>query len=83
MVFLAELPIEVRHLDALFAKAATELKSKHRFARAAVPELTAGIYGAKIWNTPAPRVFHALVAFRPALVSQLKQSLGRMLGELP
>ena len=52
-------------------------------ARAAVPELTAGIYGAKIWNTPAPRVFHALVGFRPALVPQLKQSLGRMLGELP
>jgi SAM-dependent methyltransferase len=51
-------------------------------ARAVVPELASGIYGAKIWNTPAPRVFHALVGFRPELVPHLKQSLGRMLGEL-
>lgn len=51
-------------------------------ARAAVPELATGVYGAKIWNTPAPRVFHALVGFRPEIVPLLKQSLGRMLGEL-
>jgi SAM-dependent methyltransferase len=51
-------------------------------ARAAVPELSSGIYGAKIWSMPAPRVFHALVGFRPTLVLQLKQKLGRMLGEL-
>jgi SAM-dependent methyltransferase len=51
-------------------------------ARAAVPELESGIYGAKIWKTPAPRVFHALVGFRPELVPHLKPTLGRMLGEL-
>jgi SAM-dependent methyltransferase len=52
-------------------------------ARAAVPTLASGIYGARIWNTPAPRVFHALVGFRPRLVPHVKQTLGRMLSELP
>jgi SAM-dependent methyltransferase len=51
-------------------------------AREAVPDLACGIYGAKIWNTPAPRVFHALVGFRHTLIPQLQQSLGSMLGEL-
>ena len=51
-------------------------------AHAAVPELASGIYGAKIWNTPAPRVFHALAGFRRELIPHLKQTLGRMLGVL-
>jgi SAM-dependent methyltransferase len=51
-------------------------------ARNAVPSLASGIYGAKIWNTPAPRVFHALAGFRRELVPQLKAKLGNLLGEL-
>lgn len=51
-------------------------------ARAAVPSFATGIYGARIWNTAAPRVFHALVGFRRELLTHLKQSLGNMLGEL-
>jgi SAM-dependent methyltransferase len=51
-------------------------------ARTAVPNLASGIYGAKIWNTPVPRVFHALVGFRRELVPRLKQNLGSFLGEL-
>lgn len=51
-------------------------------ARTAVPSFACGIHGAKIWNTPAPRVFHALVGFHRELVPQLKQELGSLLGEL-
>lgn len=71
-----------RHDGVLSTARAYNAKTLRSAARGAVPEFTAGIYGAKIWNTPAPRVFHALVGFRPALVPQVKQSLGRMLGEL-
>jgi len=71
-----------RHDGVLSTARAYDAKTLLSAARAAVPELTTGIYGAKIWSTPAPRVFHALVGFRPALIPQLKQSLGRMLGEL-
>jgi len=66
-------------LSAARAHSATTLVST---ARAAVFSLSTGIYGAKIWNTPAPRVFHALVGFRRKLIPQLKESLGSMLGEL-
>ena len=57
-------------------------KTLTQAARIAVPSLATGIYGAKIWNTPAPRVFQALVGFRREMVPQLKRSLGSMLGEL-
>lgn len=46
-------------------------------ARDAAPEFASGIYGARIWNTPVPRVFQTLVGLRRALVPQFLQQLGR------
>ncbi len=44
-------------------------------ARAGAPGLASGMYGARIWNTPIPRVFHTLLGIRrefiPALISKL------------
>jgi len=54
-------------------------------ARSAVPGFASGIYGARIWKTPAPRVFHTLVGIRRPLLEEFRQQLGiRMvrLGEL-
>ena len=70
-----------RHDGVLSTARAYSAQTLVRAARTAVPSLAAGIFGAKIWNTPAPRVFHALVGFRRELVPQLKSSLGSMLGE--
>ena len=44
-----------------------------------------GIYGARIWNTPAPRVFHTLVGVRKSLAEVWRTELGRRalrIGEL-
>lgn len=71
-----------RHDGVLSTARAYSAETLVQAARTAVPSLATGIYGAKIWNTPAPRVFHALVGFRRELVPQLKQSLGSKLGEL-
>lgn len=54
-------------------------------ARAGAPGLASGIYGAKIWGTPAPRVFHTLVGIRRPLIPEFTRQLGRRarrLGEL-
>lgn len=71
-----------RHDGVLSAARSHSAQSLVSAARTGVSNLMTGIYGAKIWNTSAPRVFHALVGFRPNLVSSIKASLGRMLGEL-
>ena len=52
-------------------------------SRHAAPAFTSGIYGAKIWDTPVPRVFHALVGIRRELSSALRAQLGRRLRRLP
>jgi SAM-dependent methyltransferase len=51
-------------------------------ARKAVPSLASGIYGEKIWNTPAPRVFQALVGLRREILPAFRQKFGNMLGEM-
>ena len=54
-------------------------------ARNVLPEFASGIYGARIWGTPAPRVFHTLVGLRRPLVEEFRRQLGRRrlrLGEL-
>jgi SAM-dependent methyltransferase len=54
-------------------------------ARAAVPGFASGIYGAKIWKTPAPRVFHTLIGLRRPLLPEFRRQLGvrlERLGEL-
>ena len=71
-----------RHDGVLSTARAHDAATLVATARSAVPNLASGIYGAKIWNTPAPRVFHALVGFRRELVPQLKQDLANQLGEL-
>jgi hypothetical protein len=54
-------------------------------AREVLPEFASGMYGAKIWNTPAPRVFHTLIGMRRPLVEEFRRQLGHRrsrLGEL-
>jgi SAM-dependent methyltransferase len=51
-------------------------------ARKGAPGFASGIYGARIWNTPAPRVFHTLVGMRRPLVAEFRAQLGRRAGRL-
>src|SRR5262249_12925798 len=71
-----------RHDGVLSAARAHTQQTLVFAARDGVRNLATGIYGAKIWNTPLPRVFHALVGLRPSLVPHIKAELGGMLGEL-
>jgi SAM-dependent methyltransferase len=71
-----------RHDGVLSAARAYNAPTLVGAARAAAPAFASGIYGAKIWNTAAPRVFHTLVGVRHALAHELKQQLGRRAGRL-
>jgi 2-polyprenyl-3-methyl-5-hydroxy-6-metoxy-1,4-benzoquinol methylase len=74
-----------RHDGVLSAARAHDARTLTEAARKALPEFVSGIYGAKIWNTPAPRVFHTLVGLRRPLVEGFRRHLGRRrlrLGEL-
>jgi 2-polyprenyl-3-methyl-5-hydroxy-6-metoxy-1,4-benzoquinol methylase len=74
-----------RHDGVLSAARAHDARTLTETARKALPEFASGIYGAKIWNTPAPRVFHTLVGLRRPLVEEFRRHLGRRrlrLGEL-
>jgi len=74
-----------RHDGVLSAARAHDARTLTEAARATAPRFAAGIYGAKIWNTPAPRVFHSLIGLRRNLVPELRRQLGRhatRLGEL-
>jgi len=71
-----------RHDGVLSAARAHSASSLVAAARTAVSGLATGMYGTRIWNTPAPRVFHALVGFRHELALRMRAKLGRMLGEL-
>ncbi|HWZ99467.1 MAG TPA: class I SAM-dependent methyltransferase [Candidatus Dormibacteraeota bacterium] len=71
-----------RHDGVLSTARAYDATTLVSAARTAVPNLASGIYGAQIWSTRVPRVFHALVGFRRELVPQLKQNLGSLLGDL-
>lgn len=66
-----------RHDGVLSAARAYDGRTLTEAVRAAAPGFAAGIYGAKIWNTPAPRVFHTLVGMRHELVPELRRQLGR------
>ena len=66
-----------RHDGVLSAARAHTGKTLTGAARNAAPNFASGIYGAKIWNTPAPRVFHTLIGLRNALVADLRRQLGR------
>jgi len=71
-----------RHDGVLSSARAHSASTLVAAARTAVSRLATGMYGTRIWDTPAPRVFHALVGFRQALVPSMQAKLGPMLGEL-
>jgi 2-polyprenyl-3-methyl-5-hydroxy-6-metoxy-1,4-benzoquinol methylase len=74
-----------RHDGVLSAARAHDAQTLTKAARTVLPEFASGIYGAKIWNTPAPRVFHTLVALRRPLLQEFRLQLGQRrlrLGEL-
>lgn len=66
-----------RHDGVLSAARAHSGDTLTEAARTAAPEFASGIYGARIWKTPVPRVFQTLVGLRRALVPQFLQQLGR------
>lgn len=74
-----------RHDGVLSAARAHKGQTLIQAARKNAPDFASGIYGARIWNTPAPRVFHTLVGVRRPLAEELRLQLGRRairLGEL-
>ncbi len=74
-----------RHDGVLSAARAHNARTLTDAARLAAPEFATGIYGAKIWGTPAPRVFHTLVGIQRPVESEFRKQLGRQskkLGEL-
>jgi SAM-dependent methyltransferase len=74
-----------RHDGVLSAARAHDARTLTEAAREVLPEFASGIYGATIWNTPAPRVFHTLIGLRRPLAEEFRRQLGRRrarLGEL-
>jgi 2-polyprenyl-3-methyl-5-hydroxy-6-metoxy-1,4-benzoquinol methylase len=71
-----------RHDGVLSAARAYDGRTLTEAVRASAPGFAAGIYGAKIWGTPAPRVFHTLVGLRRELVPELRRQLGRFASRL-
>jgi SAM-dependent methyltransferase len=71
-----------RHDGVLSAARAHDARTLTDAARAAAPGFAAGIYGARIWKTPAPRVFHTLIGLRRNLLPELRRQLGRKAGRL-
>ncbi|HKF26398.1 MAG TPA: class I SAM-dependent methyltransferase [Candidatus Acidoferrum sp.] len=45
-------------------------------SRSALPLFSSGIYGANIWGTPLPRVFHTLVGMRRNILPAFRAGLG-------
>lgn len=71
-----------RHDGVLSAARAHSAKTLVEAARKAAPGFASGIYGARIWNTPLPRVFHTLVGIRRPLLEEFRAQLGRRAGRL-
>ena len=74
-----------KHDGVLSAIRAHDAETLTQAARAAVPGFASGIYGARIWMTSLPRVFHTLVGIRRTLLAEFSQQLGvrlRRLGDL-
>jgi SAM-dependent methyltransferase len=45
-------------------------------SRSSLPSFSCGIYGANIWGTPVPRVFHTLLGLRPNILPAFRSQLG-------
>jgi SAM-dependent methyltransferase len=71
-----------RHDGVLSAARAYDAKTLVGAARNGAPGFASGIYGAKIWGTPAPRVFHALAGVRREFAAEFRRQLGRHAGRL-
>ena len=71
-----------RHDGVLSTARAHDARTLIEAARTSAPGFAAGIYGAKIWSTPIPRVFHTLVGLRHKLVPELRRHLGRYVTRL-
>ena len=74
-----------RHDGVLSAVRAHHAETLIEAARRCAPGFASGIYGAKIWKTPAPRVFHTLLGMRRSLLGEFRRQLGARaarLGEL-
>jgi SAM-dependent methyltransferase len=71
-----------RHDGVLSAARAYDAKTLVGAARTAAPGFASGIYGAKIWGTPAPRVFHTLAGVRREFMTEFRRRLGRHAGRL-
>lgn len=74
-----------KHDGVLSAVRAHRAETLTDAARRCAPGFASGIYGAKIWKTPAPRVFHTLLGLRRPLVAEFRRQLGirvARLGEL-
>ena len=74
-----------KHDGVLSAVRAHNAKTLTEAARAAVPGFASGIYGARMWKTPLPRVFHTLLGIRRLVLTEFRRQLGvraTRLGEL-
>jgi SAM-dependent methyltransferase len=71
-----------RHDGVLSAARAYDAKTLLGAARTVAPGFASGTYGAKIWRTPAPRVFHTLAGVRREFVPEFRRALGRHAGRL-
>jgi len=71
-----------RHDGVLSAARAHTAETLVEAARKCASGLASGIFGARIWNTPAPRVFHTLVGLRRPLIAEFRAQLGGRVGRL-
>jgi SAM-dependent methyltransferase len=71
-----------QHDGVLSAARAHSAETLTEAARHAAPGFAAGIYGGRIWNTRAPRVFHTLLGIRRPLIEGLGKALRRRAGRL-
>ena len=74
-----------KHDGVLSAVRAHSAETLVEAGRSGAPGFASGIYGARIWRTPAPRVFHTLLGIRRPLIGDFRRQLGvraARLGEL-
>jgi hypothetical protein len=65
-----------RHDGVLSTARAHDARTLTEAVRTSAPGFATGIYGAKIWRTSIPRVFHTLVGVRHELVTEFRRQLG-------
>jgi SAM-dependent methyltransferase len=71
-----------RHDGVLSAQRAHDAGTLTAAARVGAPRFRSGIFGARLWGLPIPRVFHTLVGLRPELADGFGARLGRRRGRL-